>query len=125
MTVAAATDTAPLLAELQDLCARLPVPQPSWHPYVSQIAACRSDFEQAVTRAAEWPVVLDRFAALINEEHDASFDPDRSSWLTAAWQRLQALPLPDGEHPYLDDIRPALESHRLLLIALSTLEDAP
>lgn len=125
MTAAAATATSELLAELHGLCARLPVPQPSWHPYVSQIAACRSDFEQALALAAAQPSALERLAALLDGDAEPHFDADAASGLTADWQRLEALPLPSGQHPYLDDIIPALEAYRLLLIALTTREETP
>ena len=125
MTRALATDTSELPAELLRLCARLPVPRPSWHPYVSQIAACRSDFEQALALAAEHPAVLERVAALIDDEHELTFEPNASTWLTLAWQRLAALPLPEGQHPYLDEVLPALDALRLLLVALSSVEEVP
>ena len=44
---------------------------------------------------------------------------DASGKLTGAWERLQALPLPEGQHPFLDEIVPALDALRLLLVALS------
>ena len=119
MSTAVATDTAELLAELRRLCAHLPVPQPSWHPYVAQIAACREDFEHALTLAAEHPHALELAAALIDGEQEPSFEPDVSPALTAAWRRLETRALPSGQHPFLDEILPALEAHRLLLVALS------
>lgn len=125
MTVAVAADTSELLAELRGLCARLPLPQPSWHPYVSQIAACRSDFEQALALAAEQPAVLERATALLDGDAEPAFDADASPDLAAAWQRLEALPRPSGQHPYLDEILPALDALRLLLIALSTTGTGP
>lgn len=111
--------TVELLTDLRCLCARLPLPQPSWHPYVPLIAACRTDFEQALALAADSPEAVERVAALVGGELELTFDPDASPELTAAWQRLEALPLPNGQHPYLDDILPALEALRLLLVALS------
>ncbi len=119
MTVAVATDTSELLTNLRGLCARLPVPQPSWHPYVSQIAACRGDFEQALVLAAEHPAVLERVAVLLDGDAEPTFDANASPDLAAAWRRLGTLPLPSGQHPYLDEILPALEALRLLPVALS------
>jgi hypothetical protein len=125
VTVAVATEMSELFAELHGLCARLPVPQPSWHPYVSQIAACRSDFEQALALAAAQPAALERLTALLDGDAEPAFDGGASPELAAAWRRLEALPLPSGQHPYLDDIIPALEAYRLLLIALTTREETP
>jgi hypothetical protein len=111
--------TGELLAELRGLCERLPMPQPGWHPYVAQIAACRSDFEHALALAAANPAALEQVADLIEGETEAGFDRTSSPELTSAWRRLETLPLPSGHHPYLDEIVPALEAHRLLLVALS------
>ncbi len=119
MSVAVAADTGELLAELHRLCERLPVPQPGWHPYVDQIASCRADFEHALALVAEQTQALERAAALLDGATEPVFDAAASPDLTAAWRRLEALPLPSGQHPYLDEILPALEAHRLLLAALS------
>jgi carbon-monoxide dehydrogenase large subunit len=119
MSTAVATGRSELLADLLGLCDRLPVPQPSWHPYVAQIANCRTDFERALDLAADHPETLELVAALIDGGAEPSFDTDASVALTAIWKRLEALPLPSGQHPYLDAILPALDAHRLLLIALS------
>ena len=119
MSTAVAAGPSELLAELRGLCTRLPVPQPSWHPYVSQMAACRGDFEQALAHAAEHPATLELLAALIEGETEATFDRGASPTLTTAWERLEGLPTPNGQHPYLDQILPALEALRVLLVALS------
>ncbi len=102
MTSATATATRELLAELHGLCERLPVPRPGWHSPVSQIAACRSDLEQA----------------LLDDDAEPAFavvSPD----VAPARQRLEALPRPSGRHPNLDEIFPALDALRLVPVALS------
>lgn len=120
MSIAAPVSAqAELLAELRTLAGRLPLPQPSWHPHVALIAACRSDLEAALDEAARDESALDLLAELIDGVPAPSFDADASPELTAAWERLQALPLPDGQHPFLDEILPALEALRLVLVALS------
>lgn len=124
MSAVLAADTAELLSELRRLCARLPVPQPTWHPYVPPIHAFQKDFQQALELAAAHPDALDLLATLVEDDAGLAFDPDTSPELTAAWERLAALPIPDGQHPYLDDILPTLEAHRLLLIALSQTNSA-
>ncbi len=116
---AVASEPHELLTELRVLCARLPVPQPSWHPYVPELAACRGDFERALERAAEQPSVLERVAALLDGDAAPVLDTGASPDLTAAWRRLEALPRPGGQHPYLGEILPALDALRLLLVALS------
>jgi hypothetical protein len=119
MHLPAPTSADDVLWELRHLCARLPVPQPGWHPYVALIAGCRHDFEHALTLTAEHPAALDLFAALAEGDLDLTFDPAGSPELASAWVRLEELPIPEGQHPYLDDILPALEALRLLLISLS------
>jgi hypothetical protein len=111
--------TAELLNDLRRMSARLPMPQPSWHLYAPQISACRNDFEQALALAADSPDAVERVAALVGGELELTFDPDTSPELSAAWRRLEELPIPDGHHPYLDEILPTLEALRLLLVALS------
>jgi hypothetical protein len=119
MHLRARTDPVDILWELRRLCAGLPVPQAGWHLYVALIAGCRQDFEHALALTAEHPAALDLFAALTDGELDLTFDPAGSPELTSAWQRLDELPIPEGQHPYLDDILPALEALRLLLVSLS------
>jgi len=111
--------TAELLTELRRLSVRLPVPQRSWHPHVRLVAACRNDLEQALALATDSPEAGERVAALVGGELELTFDPDASPELSAARRRLEALPIPDGQHPYLDEILPALEALGLLLVGLS------
>lgn len=119
MNAAVTTEAGELLRELRRLCDQLPVPQPSWHPYVAQIADCRTDFEHSLELSAVRPETLDLVATLVDGSAELDFDVNAPPELTAAWRRLEALPLPSGQHPYLDEILPALEAHRLLLVALS------
>lgn len=112
-------ESAEFLHELRVLCARLPVPQPTWHPYVPMILSCREDFEYALALAADRPDVVERAATLVEEESEPTLDPGASPELAAAYERLHALPDPDGQHPFLDEILPALEAMRVLLVALS------
>lgn len=109
---------AAILGELRALLDRLPLPQPSWHPHVPEILACRDDFAASIGAAAERPEALDAFAELLDEE-SAELEPDAPAELQEAWARLHALPIPEGQHPFLDEILPALEAMRLLLVALS------
>lgn len=118
MTAVAPAEAAALLPELRRLCERLPVPSPTWHPHVAAIAACRADLERAIGLAAARPETLSLLAELLDGDEAPAFDGTRSPWLRAAWERLEALPIPEGQHPYLDDILPALEALRLLLVAL-------
>ena len=111
-------EPAELLAELRALAARMPMPQPAWHPQVAHISACRADLLEAIEAAAGDPAILDIAAALFNDP-EAQLDRHASEEVAAAWARLEALRLPEGQHPYLDEILPAVEALRVLLIALS------
>jgi len=108
-----------LLTDLRTLQARLPVPQPGWHPHTALIGGVRDDFGLAIDAAAEDPAALDLLAALVDGELEPTFDSDAPQELTDAWERLQALPCPEGQHPFLDEILAALDALRLLLVALS------
>lgn len=115
MTVAEAVDVA---AELRRLLARLPVPDARWHAHVPQIAAVRDDFAAAIDAAAARPEALALFEAMLAGDAEPAFEPGDPE-LEAAYDRLQALPVPEGQHPFLDEILPALEAAELLLCALS------
>ncbi|HET7043911.1 MAG TPA: hypothetical protein VFI37_03600 [Gaiellaceae bacterium] len=108
-----------LLDELRILCARLPVPQPEWHPHVPEIRAFRADFERALALAAERPAALTLAAELLDAETEPELAEGAAPELAAAWRRLEELPPPGGQHPFLDEIAPALEAVRILLAALS------
>lgn len=112
-------DSSELLQELQRLCDRLPMPQDSWHPYVPLIRACRSDLEQTLALASTRSEVAETVAALLAGDVLLGFNAGASPELAAAFERLEALPAPSGQHPYLDEILPAFEGLRLLLVALS------
>jgi carbon-monoxide dehydrogenase large subunit len=93
--------------------------QPIWHPYVGQIRGWLRDYGQLLDRAARSPRVLDVLGRMFSGELECAFDPSTDAALTVQWERLQALPRPEGGHAYLDYILPALESHEALLIAFS------
>lgn len=108
-----------LLDELRILCARLPVPQPEWHPFVPEIRAFRADFERALALAATRPEAVVLAGELIEAEAEPELADGAEPELAAAWARLAALPPPGGQHPFLDEIAPAIEALRVLLAALS------
>lgn len=91
--------------------------QPTWHPYVGQIRGWLRDYGQLLDHAAASPAVVNVLAQMFSGEREFSLQSGADADMTAQWERLQALPRPDGGHAYLDYIIPALESHQLLLIA--------
>ncbi len=80
-----------VLRELLDAC---PVPA-QWHPGYEAIGEVFADFRAAV-EALEGAGTAPR-----GDEQEA---------VAAARARLEALPRPEGQHPYLDTIEPTLEA---------------
>lgn len=102
-----------------------PLPQPSWHGYVPEMRACLADLRRALAAAELAPPALELAARAVDGELDAVFDDGRAGpVLLAAYRRLGRLPLPAGEHPYLDEIVPTLEAMEALLVAVSLVPDA-
>lgn len=92
MSVALEADVVATLRELLDAC-----PFPSrWHPGAAEIAQVFDDFRLAV----------ETLEGRVTTRH---LDVD------AAQARLDALPRPEGQHPYLDTILPTLEAMELAL----------
>ena len=98
--------------------------QPGWHPYAGEIRTWLNDFSQALERAASSPRIVEFLSTMFDGDQEYAFDEAASPELTAAWQRLEALPRPTSGHAYLDYIFPAFESHNLLLVALSHNQEA-
>ncbi len=74
------------------------------------------DQTEAAQMASE---VLQLAARAVEGELEDVFDAHTAgSRLTAACRRLQLLPVPAGEHPYLDGIVPTLEAMEVLLLAV-------
>jgi hypothetical protein len=112
-------DQAELLALLRSLKQRMPLPQPSWHGYVPRMRACLADFERALANAERHPHVLDLIARSIEGELEEPFAGAEGTELAAAYERLGALPRPEGRHPFVDEILPALEAMEAALVAVS------
>jgi len=119
LSVVASSARDELLAELRALCARFPLPQASWHVDVPPIRACHDDFTRALALAGGEPEVLDLVAAIVDGAAELAFREPTAPALTEAYERLRALPRPSGQHPFLDEIVPALEAMEALLAALS------
>jgi hypothetical protein len=97
-----------------------PLPQPSWHGHVPEMRACLSDLRHALADAAEAPELFELAARSIEGELEHAFDTHAAGpRLAAAYRRLSALPVPAGEHPYLDEIVPTLEAMEAMLVAVS------
>ena len=93
--------------------------QPMWHPHQGDIRIWLRDFGEALERVASSPSTVAFMNTMFGGEEEMTFDEAASPELTAAWNRLEGLPRPDGGHAYLDYILPAFESHQLLMTVLS------
>ena len=113
-----------LLVALRELCGRLPVPGSSWHAHAALIAGTRTDFDVALNVCAQHRAVLDLIGRALEGDLDAAFAAGTNAELTASYQRFRALPIPAGEHPFLDEILPTLEAVEAALVCLSLDPDA-
>lgn len=106
-----------IVTELADA---FPVPHPSWHGYVAEMRACLSDLRRALAVSGEAPELLELAARSVDGDLEEGFDAHAAGpRLAAAYRGLGLLPVPAGEHPFLDEIVPTLEAMEALLVAVS------
>lgn len=97
-----------------------PVPHPSWHDYVPEMRACLADLRRALAVSADAPELLELAVRSVDGDLEQGFDAHAAGpRLAAAYQRVGLLPVPAGEHPYLDEIVPTLEAMEAVLVAVS------
>lgn len=111
-------DAGELLAELRRLAERFPLPQPSWHRYVPEMHAVVRDLFAAIDAVAALPAAQAELARLVEGESGSTDARAGGPQLAAARERLRGLPVPQGEHPYLDEIVVTLEAAEAVLGAL-------
>lgn len=102
---------------LRQLAAAFPVPDGRWHGFSEEIAACRADLAAAVESIAGDETALAALRRGI--DGDTAAPRPGEPELAAAVARLEALPAPEGRHPFVDDILPALEAMHVALAALA------
>lgn len=101
-----------VVEELRALALGLPIPQPAWHPHVEAIRRVRDDLLAALDQIEADVRAVEALERLL----EGAPAPDVS---TAELDRIEALPVPQGEHPYLDQILPVIEAARLAQLALA------
>jgi len=107
------------------LAGAFPVPHPSWHGYVPEMRACLADLERALEVSEQAPETLALALRAVEGELEHGFDARHAGpGLAAAYRRLGTLPVPAGEHPFLDEIVPTLEAVEALLVAVSLVPTA-
>jgi hypothetical protein len=91
-----------VIDDLRELVERMPVPGGDWHPHAATIRRFREDVLRDLDRLAADPAAAARLEALLDAVPDVPVD----------------VPVPEGEHPYLDEIRPVIEVARLVRATL-------
>ena len=97
-----------VIGEIRELAGAMPVPDASWHPHAALIRAVRDELLADLTRLEAQAGGEERLSSLLGAE----VAPRPGS-------ALAALPVPQGEHPYLGEILPVLEAARLVQAAVA------
>jgi hypothetical protein len=108
-----------VLEEMRVLVERLPLPHPFWHQFVPEMDVVVIDARAAIDALASLPQAATQLLRQIEEHADHPDDQAAGPTIAAARARLRALPVPQGEHPYLDEILLALEAAQAALGALA------
>jgi hypothetical protein len=108
-----------LIAEIARLGERLPIPAASWHAYVAELRGMTADLRAAVEAIRLLPGADAELLRRIAEEGDGVDGPGTGPALADARRRLRSVPVPAGEHPFLDEILPTLEAAEAVLAALA------
>jgi hypothetical protein len=111
------------VAVLRELARSFPIPEPGWHGYVEEMRACRRDLEDAAEAIDSDPVASAALERLTDGDGPADAGAPPAA-VAAALDRLEALPVPEGEHPFLDEIVPTLQAARLALHAVAASREA-
>lgn len=86
------------------------------------MAACRRDFAAAIEAIEADERAQGALERLIEAEELPQ--PPAEGAVAAALERLDALPRPEGQHPFIAEIEPTLAAMRVALHAVAASEDA-
>jgi hypothetical protein len=111
-----------VLEQLAVLIERLPLPHSFWHRYVPEMHAVVVDARAALDALAGSPGAAGELHRQVQGEASYPEDLAGGPTIAAARARLRALPIPKGEHPYLDEILLALEAAEAALATLAAVE---
>lgn len=111
-------DAGELLADVRRLAERFPLPHPIWHRFVPEMHDVIRDLFVALDAIAELPEAQVELARRIENGSDRAADDAGGPAIRDACERLRNLAVPQGEHPYLDEIRVTLDAAGALLSAL-------
>lgn len=116
-----AAEAESLIAELRTLIERLPLPHPLWHRYVPEMHAAVTDATAALEALEQLPGAAAELRRQIEGEATYPEDGAGGAAIAAARGRLRAVPIPQGEHPYLDEIMLALEAAEVALATVAAI----
>jgi hypothetical protein len=102
---------------LRGLVSSFPVPDGRWHGFSNHIEACRDDFAAAVEAVAADEAALEALQAALGDGPTPRRTAEPA--VTDAEARLAALPSPEGRHPFVEEIYPALEAMQAVLAAVA------
>jgi hypothetical protein len=109
-----------VLDEVERLARGLPIPNPSWHGCVPEMHAMRANLLAAVVAIRELPAAAHELLRQVDGAADRPPDDAGGPFLRRARRELRSLPLPAGEHPFLDEIMPTFEAAEAALAALAS-----
>lgn len=119
----AAPAAAELLEELRRLVARFPIPHPSWHGYVPEMRTVVRDLAAAIDALQSLPRAQAELLRRVEGRPEPQPEQPAGVALADAQERLRALPVPAGEHPFLDEIAVTIEAAEAALTALAASPD--
>ena len=108
-----------LVDEIRRLAERFPLPHPIWHRFVAEMHDVIRDLFVALDAITMLPLARVELARRVENDVGPVTDDAGGPAVRAARERLRNLPVPQGEHPYLDEIRVTLEAADALLSALA------
>lgn len=112
-------DVETVVAEMRSLVQRFPLPHPAWHRYVPEMHAVVIDAIAALDALAAASGAHEELHRQVGGEAASPAEDAGGPTIAAARRRLRELPIPSGEHPYLDEILLMLEAAEAALAALA------
>ncbi len=112
------TDSGEMLAELRAIWGGLLLPGDRWHPWASELARLREDVATAFTVLEVDAAACSDLARILEATEEPASDAGADDRLGATRRMLSGLPRPDGKHPFLEHILPALEVAEAIFAAV-------
>lgn len=117
--MSSSNDAGELLTDVRRLAERFPLPHPIWHRFVAEMHVVIRDLFVALDVIAVLPRAQAELVRQVEGEAHRPLADAGGPSVAAARGRLRGLPVPEGEHPYLDEILVTLEAAEAVLAALA------